>query len=423
MTDSLHRPPKRAADEQMYNPVVSRPTGAIGTDDASDAPTSPPVDDPQPSRMRRWIVGSLAVSIISIATLLMLEGAASAVLFVRDYQTAIGPTTQIRPHTEHDTLLGWINRASFSDPNEYGRGIAFNTTPERFRGRGALAALPAGHTRLVCSGDSFTMGSGVADEDTWCAALHRLVPSLETVNMGQGAYGLDQAYLWYRRDAARVPHQVQVLALNYVQFERALVPTFAGRFKPHFTLEGDRLVLRNVPVPVQTMSALRREYASSRLIEQLRLVQAVRRISGFDGRKGPGERVLARWPLFEAIFDELAAFDRANGTQLVIAYLPTRRDAKPGDLDGRRRRLAAYSVRRDVPFIDLTAALRALPDDSLNLMFITHIEDGVAAGVLGHYTAAGGTWAARELAKGFAGNPRLRGFIPTPPLMAASTDP
>jgi hypothetical protein len=415
MTDSLHRPAERAADEQMYNPVFARSPNAPDTE-AVDRPATPQsVDDSEPSRARRWIVGVLAVTIISIATLLMLEGAASAVLFVHDYNTATSPATQIRPHTEHDTLLGWVNRVSFSDPNEYGHGIAFNTTPERFRGRGALAPLPPGHTRLVCSGDSFTMGSGVRDEETWCAAFHRLVPSVETVNMGQGAYGLDQAYLWYRRDGARIPHQVHVLALNYVQFERALVPTFAGRFKPQFTLEGDRLALRNVPVPVQTMSALRREYASSRLVEQLRLVQAIRRISRFDGRKRQGEKVVDSWALFEAIFDDLAAFDRANGKQLVIAYLPTRRDSKSGDLDGRRRRLAEYCARRDVPCIDLTLALRALPADSLDLSFITHIEDGVAPGVLGHYTAAGGTWAARELARAFASNPKLRGFVPTPP--------
>ena len=96
--------------------------------------------------MRRWIGGALAVIAISIATVLMFEGAASVALFVRDYATATTPKTIVRPHTEHDTLLGWVNRVSFSAPNEYGRGIGFNTTPERSRGRGALAPgkLPCG---------------------------------------------------------------------------------------------------------------------------------------------------------------------------------------------------------------------------------------------------------------------------------------
>ena len=134
---------------------------------------SPSGSTPEPRRLRRWIGGALAGIAITIATVLMLEGAASATLFVRDYYAATGPTTEIRPHTEHDTLLGWVNRISSSVPNEFGRGIDFNTTPERFRGRGALTALPPGHSRLVCSGDSFTMGSGVGDDDTWtgCATL------------------------------------------------------------------------------------------------------------------------------------------------------------------------------------------------------------------------------------------------------------
>ena len=138
--------------------------------------------------MRRWIGGALAVIAISIATMLMFEGAASVALFVRDYATATAPKTIVRPHTEHDTLLGWVNRVSFSGPNEYGRGIGFNTTPERFRGQGPLAPLPAGRTRLICSGDSFTMGSGVSDEGTWCAALHRAGPNRTSRSTAIGWY-------------------------------------------------------------------------------------------------------------------------------------------------------------------------------------------------------------------------------------------
>lgn len=368
----------------------------------------------EPSRVRRWIGSTLAVIAITIATLLLIEGAASAALFVRDYTAATTPSTMVRPHTEYDTLLGWINRANFSAPNEYGRGIALNTTAERFRGRGAIAPLRSGRTRFICSGDSFTLGVGVSDEDSWCAEFQRLVPGVETVNMGQGAYGVDQAYLWYRRDGVRVPHQVQILALTYVQFERALVPTYAGRFKPHFTVDGDGLTLRNVPVPHQTTAALRRAYAT-RLVEQLRVVQAIRRIPRFDGRGRVAKAVLDNWALYEGIFDELDSLHRANGTHLVIAYLPVKREARPSVLDERRNRVAAYAARRGVRFVDLTPALRALPADSLELAFISQVEAGVASGVLGHYTSTGGKWAARELAKAFATSPRLRELIPAPP--------
>jgi hypothetical protein len=364
------------------------------------------------SRPARLIINTVAVIAISIGTVLMLEGGASVLLFVRDYMTAVAPTTDARPHTERDTLLGWINRPSFSLPDEYGRGIAFNTTAERTRGTGALGPLSAVGTRLICSGDSFTMGSGVPDSGTWCAQFHRFAPNIETVNMGQGMYGVDQAYLWYRRDGVRIPHQINVLALTYVQFERALAGTYGGRFKPNFTLDGNRLVLNNVPVPEQTIGALRRSYASSRLIEQLRLVQAVRRVSPrFDGTARQAQEVINRWPMFEAMFDQLDSLHRANGTQLVIAYLPTKFDARPGFLDERRRRLAEYTGRKNIPFFDLTTELRALPPDSLNGTFISQVEAGVNPGVLGHYTVAGGTWAAQQLARSFAADPKLRRFV------------
>jgi hypothetical protein len=404
MADSLQKPTERPADEPRYTDVATRP------------PAPPAVGAPERPRVWRWIGSTLAVMAISIATVLLLEGGASIALLVHDYTTAVGPTQQVRPHTEHDTLLGWINRASFSAPHEYGRGVALNTTPERFRGHGPLAPLAPGHSRLVCSGDSFTMGSGVADDDTWCAQFHQLAPTVETVNMGQGAYGLDQAALWYIRDGVRFPHHVQVFALTYVQFERALFPTFGGRFRPNFTLESDRLELKNVPVPRQTMAALRRSYAATQLIEQLRMVQAVRRVSPrFDGTARQAAQVNERWALFEAIFDRLDSVHRANGTQFVMAYLPTKREARPGFLDERRRRLAEYAAKRGVVFFDLTPALRALPADSLDAAFITRIEDGVAQGVLGHYTAAGGTWAAREMAKAFATHPKLQRFVAAGP--------
>ena len=77
-------------------------------------------------------------------------------------------------------------------------------------------------------------------------------------------------------------------------------------------------------------------------------------------------------------------------------------------------RLAEYAARRGVPFVDLTPALRALPADSLELAFISRIESGVAPGVIGHYTPAGGTWVAHQLALSFAAIPSLRGLFVAP---------
>ena len=51
--------------------------------------------------------------------------------------------------------------------------------------------MPPGKTRIICSGDSFTLGFGVDNEHTWPQQLAARNANLETVNMGQGGYGAD----------------------------------------------------------------------------------------------------------------------------------------------------------------------------------------------------------------------------------------
>ena len=103
--------------------------------------------------------------------------------------------------------------------------------------------------RIVCSGDSFTLGYGVDDEQTWCARLEAREPRFETINMGQGGYGIDQAYLWYRRDAAMLDHHVQVFAFISADFGRLLSDRFQGYGKPVLRMKQGALVLENTPVP------------------------------------------------------------------------------------------------------------------------------------------------------------------------------
>ena len=59
-----------------------------------------------------------------------------------------------------------------------------------------------------------------------------LDPRLETLNMGQGGYGVDQAYLWYKRDAAKFEHQVHLLAFITDDFVRMQSDRFRGYGKP-----------------------------------------------------------------------------------------------------------------------------------------------------------------------------------------------
>src|SRR5439155_1903766 len=117
-------------------------------------------------------------------------------------------------------------------------------------------AVPDGKVRIICSGDSFTLGFGVDNTHSWCELLSSLEPRLETVNMGQGGYGVDQAYLWYKRDAAKIGHQAQLLAFVTDDFYRMQSSSFSGYGKPVLEVEDGRLVVKNAPVPRQNSFVL-----------------------------------------------------------------------------------------------------------------------------------------------------------------------
>ena len=147
-------------------------------------------------------VTNLALGLILILMgLVLLEGISSAVLFVRGIARAWrGPLAE-RTHTRYDELLGWVNEENVEIPDLYGEGLSIKTNSQGFRAdRDYNVTPPAGKVRIICSGDSFTLGYGVDNDHTWCQLLTTFDDRLQTVNMGQGGYGIDQAYLWYERD-------------------------------------------------------------------------------------------------------------------------------------------------------------------------------------------------------------------------------
>ena len=348
------------------------------------------------SKTKRSIFFIVLLVGLPVLLLVLVEGSVSLLMFGRDYRNQQAPRNS-RPHTMYDTLLGWVNRPGSANPDEYGKGIGLTTNALGFRGSAAVNVSDTTTPRLVCSGDSFTLGYGVSDDQTWCGLLESYFPGLQTLNMGQGAYGLDQAFLWYRRDGVPVPHRVTVFAMTHVEIERSVTPTFMGRFKPVLALKDGHVQANNVPVPPQTDESLRRAYAN-RLVNNLRIVQALRRFPSFGGTAGTEHMLQQFWPTIDAVFAELDSLNRARGSELVLAYLPTRADLSPSALDRRRANIAKFAESHHVRFIDLTPALRAMRGDSADLSFITKVPAGAAPGVGGHYTKLGNAWAARELA-------------------------
>ncbi|HXI19594.1 MAG TPA: hypothetical protein VNH46_00830, partial [Gemmatimonadales bacterium] len=324
---------------------------------------------PELSRTKRFVFAVILAIGVPLVAIALIEGFASLGLLVWDVAHSHQVPLAERLHTRYDTLLGWVNRPDVSLPDMYGPGIGLTTNPQGFRGSQPVTpTVPPGQRRIVCSGDSFTLGYGVADDRTWCARLGQLLPGVEAVNMGQGGYGIGQAYLWYARDGA-FEHQLQLFAFIYNDLDRMVADQFLGYPKPVLRLQDGSLAVANVPVPRQTRFRRFLHNVATR-VRELRLGEGLRRLASGTERPRSVRQDSLHWQVAEAVFDRLARLDRRRGSGLVLVYLPARPDLQPSRLDNRRRWLAQYAARTGVRAIDLTPELRALPAQAADSLFL-----------------------------------------------------
>lgn len=96
-----------------------------------------------------------------------------------------------------DAQLGWCPPASA----EYG-GKNFDSHGARIGPSEVAKERTPGLGRIVAVGCSFTLGHEVEDGEAWPFVLDLAHDSLEVVNLGVNAYGLDQSWLRYQRDGA-----------------------------------------------------------------------------------------------------------------------------------------------------------------------------------------------------------------------------
>lgn len=339
---------------------------------------------------------SKAVKVVSInvlvltALLALLEGGASLLFVGKEILDTPGVPEQ--HHVAHDETLGWVNRPNVRLPNMYGPGVGLHTNAQGFRnGRDFTRAVPAGKTRIICSGDSFTLGFGVADGQTWCQRLVALDPRLETVNMGQGGYGVDQAYLWYMRDGVALEHHLQLFAFLTDDFDRMRSDRFMGYGRPFLTVGTDSLAITNYPVP-RTSSLSHWRALHGETVAKLNVVRLSRRLLGLDRRStdpGQAERETQRLrQIASRIFAELQRANEANHSRLVLVYLPGEWDYKgTEETTGWRRFVRDEAARRNIAFLDLVEEIQRVPPTQVDRLYAPNA----------HFSVAGNEWAAAVL--------------------------
>jgi hypothetical protein len=334
-------------------------------------------------------------NVVAVVLLLALgEGLASLALFLQTLSATL-PLAE-RRHTQYDELLGWVNVPNLYIEDMYGPGVYLKTNGQAFRNAEEFTPeVPLGKVRIICSGDSFTFGYGVSNDQAWCQRLAAKDNRLETVNMGQGGYGVDQAYLWYKRDGQKLEHDILLFAVITTDFRRMEWPEFNGYGKPLLTLENETLTLTNVPVPRRSFwvpwLTQHRE-----AINELKSVQLLRQVffneaAADEPARAQGSAELVAWKILE----DLARLNQAKQSTLVLVYLPIQNSAEK-DLARWRKFVRTAAEQQDILFIDLVDEFRDWPSDELVTMFIPK---GALdyQGAPGHYTAKGNQYVADVL--------------------------
>jgi hypothetical protein len=281
--------------------------------------------------------------------------------------------------------------------NFYGPGRNLTINGQGARAQRAYAASPpAGKHRAICAGDAFTFGPGVDDQATWCAQLEQMEPRLETVNLGQAGYGLDQSFLRVRREAEQYHYDVLLFAFVRDDFARMERDSFHHYAKPFLRVSPDgALDVRNVPVPNngERMPWLVRNES---IFERLRIVELVRpAIRALRPRKVSELTAGELADLSGKVFEELARITAQRRAVLVLINLPTFADYEnPGELW--RERLAREARKREIPFIDLVEDLRELARSDAAALYEPS-EASARRSSETPYSEAGNAWAAEAI--------------------------
>src|SRR5215475_1236607 len=351
------------------------------------------------------IIGNIAILGLF---LILIEGLASYGLLVYDLVRL--RSVSERRHTKYDPDLGWVNEPDVYIADMYGPGVYLKTNAQGFRNNHDItAAVSDGKVRIICSGDSFTLGFGVDNTHTWCELLSSLEPRLETVNMGQGGYGVDQAYLWYKRDAAKIGHQAQLLAFITDDFNRMGPDSFAGQYaKPVLDVANGTLVVKNVPVPrrayyfrwvTQNIENLK----SLRTVEFLNRVQRKIRVAPTDSpHLTQRERDEKARKILRTIFEDLQRLNQQHSSKLVLVYLPTIYELEGKGLpqwtdpEEWTEFLEEEARALGIPLINLFSEFRSLPDNEMVHLFIPKGQLPYLSAE-GHFNDAGNELVARVI--------------------------
>lgn len=316
---------------------------------------------------------------------------------------AVTPAEPRQRIAQYHQILGWDKppggHMQIARRGEYDVKIALNA--HGLRGPDRAYAKPAGTRRVLILGDSFGEGYYVDEEKSARAVLEELLGStssecgsVEVINGSTAGYSTDQEYLFFESEGHKYHADLVLVFFYYNDLFFNTTGMGTGRKpKPFFELDGDRLVLKNTPVPrLDAAQSGTRPFRGSQALRLLsnrvadgspRLQAALAKLGLVERRAsetnaefavfGPMHGVVDEmWRRTAAILRALAASVTARGAQLAVVYVPARVEANDTawqevresyalgpkwDRARVRERLGALCESLGVPFVDPAASL------------------------------------------------------------------
>jgi hypothetical protein len=341
-------------------------------------------------KLPKFIFVSLYNIIAVLLIFLLVECLSSTGIFIYNNYKNLGLAE--KRYTEYDELLGWISMPDIYIKDMYGPGIYLKTNEQRFRSNNNFSLLPAlNKVRCICTGDSFTFGFGVDNDHTWCQQLVSMNSKLETINMGQGGYGVDQAYLWYKRDGQKLNTDILIFAFITNDLKRMNSDKFLGFGKPMLKLQDGVLVTQNVPVPKPFSVSLNHKRLIIANLSSIRILNKLF-YQIFWGRAQQDDNQTREFAL--RIFQYLTKINQVKNINTVFVYLPLETDYRDNESDPWRQFIHAEAAKHNLLFIDLVDEFRKLPPQYIDQLFFG---EGLIkySHATGHYTDEGNLFIAR----------------------------
>lgn len=300
----------------------------------------------------------------SILGLCIVEGFAAGTAICFDLWTQWSDRSRVvtlreETHCQYDEEMGWVNRPGTAVTDFYGPGL--NMTINNNGLRGLRDFNPESkHYRVICLGDSFTLGYGVDDHQTIPYQLEQqLVEGTQVANMGQGGYSIGQSWLWLKRVGPGLKPNLVVCIFIPEDFRRlAITRTANGYSTPQFDAVDGRVEVSNVPVPpklnVGTFLPGQVRFLNT-VKKHSSLAQGIERFGSAAQSEDENDEEILFCGLM--VLKSIAQECHKMNSRLAVVLTPTLADANDPTLGARYRTcsniLGAFLAREQIPFMDL----------------------------------------------------------------------